>query len=102
MAIVDLSVVCLGTGDTSVSAIVALAEKEIRASGLPNKLNPMSTTIEGPLPDIFALVARIHDKLAEAGYGRISTSLKIDDRRDREGPRMNAKLTSVEEKLSGL
>ncbi len=99
MAMVELSVVCLGTGTTSVSDVVAVAEREIRASGLASRLNPMSTTLEGDLGDIFALVERIHDKLEEAGYGRISTSIKIDDRRDRPGPRMDAKLKSVEEKL---
>lgn len=99
MAVVELTVVCLGTGSTSLSDVVAIAEREIRASGLPSRLNPMSTTIEGDLSDIFALVERIHDRLEDEGYGRISTSIKIDDRRDRPGPRMDAKLKSVEDKL---
>lgn len=99
MAIAELTVVCLGTGSTSLSDVVAFVECEIRASGLESRLNPMSTTIEGDLGDIFALVERIHERLAGEGYGRISTSIKIDDRRDREGPRMDAKMKSVEDKL---
>jgi len=99
MAIADLTVVCLGTGSTSLSGVVALVEREIRASGLASRLNPMSTTMEGELGDILALVQRIHERLAAAGYQRISSSLKIDDRRDRTGPRMDAKVTAVEEKL---
>jgi len=99
MAIAELTVVCLGTGSTSLSDVVAFVEREIRASGLESRLSPMSTTIEGELNDIFALVERIHDRLAAEGYGRISTSIKIDDRRDRPGPRMDAKLKSVEDKL---
>ncbi len=102
MAVVDFSVVPIGTGTTSVSDAVAMAQKEIESSGLPSRLGPMSTTIEGELKDVFALIERIHLKLKEAGYKRLSTTIKIDDRFDKEGPRMEAKVKVVQEKMGKL
>ncbi len=102
MAIVDFSIIPIGTGTTSVSDAVAIAQKLIADSGLPNRLNPMTTTLEGDLYEIFNLIGRIHEELKGAGYMRLSTKISIDDRFDRVGPRMDAKVRAVEEKLKGL
>ncbi len=102
MAIVDFSVVPIGTGSTSLSDAVALAHKVVIDSGLPNRLNPMTTTIEGDLAQIFRIIEKVHDKLKEAGYMRLSTKMTIDDRFDREGPRMESKIRSVEAKIAEM
>ena len=100
MTLVDFTVVPLGTGSTSLSGFVAQVQAELEKRGLPNRLNPMSTTVEGDLHDILAFIERLHAKLREAGYQRISTSLKIDDRFDKPGPHMERKIEAVENKLS--
>jgi len=100
MTLVDLTVVPLGTGGTSLSSFVAVVQEELEKSGLPSRLNPMSTTVEGELGDIFDFVKRLHSKLRDAGYQRISTSIKIDDRFDKPGPHMERKMRVVKRKLS--
>ncbi len=99
MAIVAVSVVPIGTGSTSVSPFVAAAEKVLRNDGrVAYRLDPMFTTLEGDLNDCLDVVRRMHESLFESGALRVSTLVKIDDRRDREA-KMNSKIRSVEEKL---
>ena len=101
MAIVAVSVVPIGTGSTSVSSYVAGAEKILRADGrVRYALGPMFTTIEGSLEDCLDVVRKMHESLFTAGAVRVSTLVKIDDRRDREAG-MERKVQSVEEKLAG-
>lgn len=99
MAIVAVSVVPIGTGTTSVSRYVAGAERILREDGrVKYRLGPMFTTIEGSLEDCLDVVRKMHESLFEAGALRVSTSVKIDDRRDRKRS-MDDKIRSVEEKL---
>ena len=101
MAIVAVSVTPIGTGETSVSRYVAAAEKVLREyPNLRYRLDPMFTTIEGDLRDIFDCIMRMHDAVAAMGAGRISSVIKIDDRRDKTAT-MEDKIKAVEEKLGG-
>jgi uncharacterized protein (TIGR00106 family) len=58
----------------------------------------MFTTLEGDLDEILALVRRMQEAVFAAGAERVSTVLKIDDRRDRAA-RMEDKVRAVEEGL---
>jgi uncharacterized protein (TIGR00106 family) len=98
MAIVEVSITPLGTGDTGVSAYVAGCVRIARASGLSCQLTPMGTIFEGELDDILATIRAMQESVFAAGALRVSTLIKIDDRRDRAHS-MAAKVTSVEEKL---
>ncbi len=100
MAIVAVSVVPLGTGTTSVSSFVAEAEKTLRKDGrVSYQLGPMFTTLQGDLGDCLDVVRKMHESLFGAGALRVSTSVKIDDRRDQDTT-MEGKVRSVEEKLA--
>jgi uncharacterized protein (TIGR00106 family) len=102
MAIAAVSVVPIGTGSTSVSSYVAGAEKILRDDGrVTYQLGPMFTTIQGDLEACLDVIRKMHESLFDAGALRVSTSIKIDDRRDRQGD-MQAKVESVEEKLRKL
>lgn len=99
MAIAAVSVVPLGTGSTSVSSYVAGAEKILRDDGRVSfQLGPMFTTVQGELGDCLDVIRKMHESLFAAGALRVSTTIKIDDRRDKKGD-MRAKVASVEEKL---
>ncbi len=100
MAIVFLSITPIGTGTPSVSRYVAGVEKILRASGLENQLTAMGTIIEGDLDEILAVVRRMHEHPFTQGAVRVSTFVKIDDRRDQEHT-IEGKMRSVEEKLRG-
>lgn len=100
MAIVQITIVPLGTGTTSVSSYVAAIQQvlEKEAGTIRHQMTPMSTIMEGELDELLRVVRRLHEVPFENGALRVSTSLTIDDRRDVQGS-MEQKLRSVEEKL---
>ncbi|WP_256757614.1 MTH1187 family thiamine-binding protein [Cohnella sp. WQ 127256] len=100
MAIVQVTIVPLGTATTSVSEYVTSVHEVLQQSGekIKYQLTPMSTIIEGELDDLLTVVRRMHEVPFENGAMRVSTTITIDDRRDKKGT-MEQKLRSVEEKL---
>jgi uncharacterized protein (TIGR00106 family) len=98
MAVVFLTIAPLGTGTPSVSRYVAGVEKILRSTRLTHQLTAMGTIIEGDLDEILAVVRRMHEHPFTEGAVRVSTLLKIDDRRDKEHT-IAGKMASVEEKL---
>lgn len=99
MAVVEVTIVPLGTADTSVSKYVADCHRIVtEQSEVKYLLTPMATVLEGDLSSIMALIAKMHEVPFASGAKRVSTSIKIDDRRDKVGT-IDQKLKSVEEKL---
>ena len=99
MAIAAVSIAPVGEG-TSVSAYVAEALRVVRAQDrVAFRLDPMFTTLEGELPDIFKLVLAMEEAVCAAGAQRVGTVLKIDDRRDR-AVSMDEKVEAVERLLA--
>jgi len=64
------------------------------------ELGPMFTTLEGDLGEILELVQRMQDAVFAAGAERVSTVVKIDERRDRPA-RARDKVSAVERRLAG-
>jgi uncharacterized protein (TIGR00106 family) len=102
MAIVAVSISPTGAtpdGSVGVSRYVARALEVVRAqTAVAYRLDPMFTTLEGDLDEIFALVRQMQEAVFEEGALRVGTVLKIDDRRDREVS-MEDKVRSVEEAI---
>jgi len=98
MAVAFLTITPLGTATPSVSHYVAGVERILRETGLTHQLTAMGTIIEGEVDEILAVVRRMHEQPFIQGALRVSTSLRIDDRRDKEHT-MAGKMRSVEEKL---
>ncbi|MDD2206398.1 MAG: MTH1187 family thiamine-binding protein [Aminobacterium sp.] len=96
--IAELVVVPLGTGTPSVSHYVADVEKVLATFNLKRLLTPMGTILEGDLDEVLKAVRAVHEIPFKNGALRVSTSLKIDERRDKELT-MEGKIQSVEEKL---
>ncbi len=98
MAVVFVSIAPLGTGTPSVSRYVAGVEKILQGTHLRSQLTAMGTIIEGDLDEILAVIRRMHEHPFTEGAVRVSTLVKIDDRRDKEHT-IASKMRSVEEKL---
>jgi uncharacterized protein (TIGR00106 family) len=98
MAVAFLTITPLGTATPSVSRYVAGVEKILRETNLVHQLTAMGTIIEGDVDEILAVVRRMHEHPFTQGALRVSTSLRIDDRRDKEHT-IAGKMRSVEEKL---
>jgi uncharacterized protein (TIGR00106 family) len=100
MALMEISVVPLGTGSTSLSSWIAQVVMEVKKSGLDYSLHDMGTTISGDVQQLLALAARLHEVPFEKGASRVYTVIKIDDRRDKSRP-LGHKTSSVLEKMKG-
>ncbi|TCS83790.1 MTH1187 family thiamine-binding protein [Tepidibacillus fermentans] len=100
MAIVEVTITPLGTGTPSVSQYVADVHKVLEEAPEPVhfQLTAMSTIIEGDLKDIMAVIMRMHEVPFDKGALRVSTLIRIDDRRDKPAS-IEQKVKSVNEKL---
>jgi len=99
MAVAFLTITPLGTATPSVSRYVAGVERLLRETSLTHQLTAMGTIIEGEVDEILAVVRRLHEHPFTQGALRVSTSLRIDDRRDKKDHSIAGKMRSVEEKL---
>lgn len=96
-AIVDLCVVPLGVG-VSLGKYIAACEKVLNKAGLKTSLHAYGTNIEGELDQVMDAVKECHKVLHDMGVPRISSSLRLGTRVDREQS-MEDKVRSVREKL---
>ena len=81
----------------SVSADVSKVINIIDKSGLPYKLGPMSTTIEGSWERVIETINKAR-KMLRKNHSRIYISITIDDRKDARG-RISGKVESIQKKL---
>jgi len=99
MAIVQISIVPLGTKTTSISSYVARALKVLqKQKSVKYKLTPMGTILEGDLDKVLSMVRKMHESVFEEGVQRVVTIVNIDDRRDKRAT-MESKVSAVEDKL---
>ena len=98
MAILEISVVPIGTGGTSLSAYVADCLRMLKKEKLRYELSSMGTNIEGDLKDLFKIALKMHQVPFKKGARRVATTIKIDDRRDKKGT-LEGKKRAVKDKL---
>ncbi|MFQ5598833.1 MAG: MTH1187 family thiamine-binding protein [Nitrospiria bacterium] len=85
------------TKGESVSQYVSRSLDIIDRSGLPYRLNPMGTVIEGSWDEVTDLLKNCWERMRE-DCDRISTVVKIDYRKGKTG-RISSKMESVERRL---
>ncbi len=98
MAILQISVVPIGTGETSLSQYVADCIRILKKEKVRYELTSMGTNIEGDLKDLLKIALKMHQVPFKKGALRVLTTLKIDDRRDKKGT-LKGKTRAVENKL---
>jgi uncharacterized protein (TIGR00106 family) len=96
--ILDLCVVPMGVG-VSVSRHVAACKTVLKEAGLKTHLHAYGTNIEGDWDEVFAAVKQCHEAVHEMGAPRITTTIKVGTRVDRDQT-MEDKVRSVERKLA--
>ena len=99
MAIMQLNVIPLGTGSTSVGDFVVDIQNLLKKSGAAFQLTDMGTIIEGEPAELLELAAEINEDVFRHGAQRVVTQIVIDDRRDKKVS-IGEKTASVQEKLS--
>ncbi|NJE42798.1 MTH1187 family thiamine-binding protein [Thermococcus sp. GR6] len=99
MVIVEFVIVPLG--ERSLSRYVAEVVKLLEKKGVKYQLTPMATIIEvSTVREAFAIIEEAHQLMFKLGADRVSTTVRIDDRRDK-AVHMEDKVKSVLEKVRG-
>ena len=99
MAVVEVSVVPLGTGSPSVSKHVARVIRALQSEPeIKSTQTAMGTIIEGDLDRVLAVIRKMHEAAFDEKVMRVITTIKIDDRRDKPLS-MEGKLNSLEREL---
>jgi uncharacterized protein (TIGR00106 family) len=93
----DVSIVPLGVG-VSLSKYVAACERVLRHAGLDPKLHAFGTNVEGDWDTVIGAVKRCHEAVHAMGAPRVSTTVKLSTRVDREQT-LSDKVRSVEGQL---
>ncbi len=93
--IADLCVVPIGVG-VSLSPYIAAAYEELESAGLECRLHAYGTNVEGDYDQVFAAHKRCLERIHGMGAPRITCTIKLGTRTDREQT-MDEKVASVEE-----
>ena len=80
---VDLCLIPLGVG-ISLSSYIAECQRILKDAGLSHELHAYGTNIEGEWDVVFAAVKECHKKIHEMGASRITSTLKVGTRTDRQ------------------
>ena len=92
----EFSIVPIGEG-SSIGDRLAAVLKIVDESGMPYKINPMGTVIEGNWDEVMGLIKKCHEAVMKNGE-RALTTISIDDRKGRPG-RLEEKVKSIEKRL---
>ena len=99
MVIAEISIVPIGTCTPSVSRYVARAIQVLgQENNIKYKLTGMGTILEGTWTSVLEAVRKMHDSVFDDQIQRVVTTIRIDDRRDREAS-VERKMQSVVKKL---
>lgn len=98
MALVQVSVIPIGTSGPSIGDFIADAVQVLEQAGVPYELSAMGTSFEAPLRQGVALAQRMHEAAFRRGVERVVTTVTIDDRRDKEVT-LKSKVASVKRRL---
>lgn len=98
MALMQIVVVPLGLGTTSIGDYIADIQRELAKGNFPYRLTDMGTTIEGRVGELLSLATKLHELPFVKGVQRVQTQIMIDDRRDKD-VHLNDKVTAVQARL---
>ena len=94
--IADFCLVPIGVG-VSLSPYIAAAVDELEAAGLSPEVHAYGTNVEGEYDRVFAALRTAIEKMHELGAPRVSCTVQLGTRTDREQSRAD-KVRSVAEK----
>jgi uncharacterized protein (TIGR00106 family) len=99
MITAELTIIPIGTSKTSLSEYIAAAVAALESDGIKYELTGMGTLLESnDIEKIFSAITAAHEAVFETGAERVATSIKIDERRDKEKT-IHDKISSVTHRL---
>jgi uncharacterized protein (TIGR00106 family) len=98
MALMQITIIPLGTKTPSVGSYVADIQELLTERGADFTLNDMGTVLHGDARELLQLAAEIHEHPFKSGAQRVVSQIVLDDRRDKERG-LGAKKKAVEKIL---
>lgn len=99
MALMQITIIPLGTPSASVGDHVAAVERLLTDKGIPHQLGDMGTLIEGEAAELLALAAELHALPFARGCQRVVTQVVLDERRDKKVA-IGDKVATVRQRLA--
>ncbi len=93
----DICVIPMGVG-VSVSEYVVACQEILTRAGLETHLHAYGTNVEGQWEDVMAALKQCHERVHELGAPRVTTTVKLGTRTDREQS-LQDKVDSVTSKM---
>jgi uncharacterized protein (TIGR00106 family) len=103
MAVMEISVVPIGTKSPSLSQYVAGVLKVLESEpNIKYQLTSMGTIIEADsIEKLLSVAGKMHSCVFSQKVKRVVTTIKLDERKDKQLT-MDGKVKSVEEKLKNI
>ena len=98
MALMQVTVIPMGTESVGVSDFVADFKRHLEQKNIHHAMNDMATVIHGETEELLRIAAELHNMPFAKGAPRVITQISIDERQDKEVG-LGDKLRAVEEKL---
>lgn len=100
MAIMEISIIPVGTKDTSISKYIVSSERALNESKVAKcEITAMGTLVEAPsMRELLNIAGKMHKKALASGAKRVVTHILIDDRKDKKVT-LKGKVDSLKEKL---
>jgi uncharacterized protein (TIGR00106 family) len=83
MAFMQITVLPMETGDTSLSAYIADIQEILRDTKLDYEMNDMGTVINGSPALLFQVAEALHSCPFQHSVQRVITQITLDERRDK-------------------
>ncbi len=100
MALMQITIIPVGTGSTSVGDLVAGVQKLLQDRGCTYELADMGTVVYGTPSELLQVAADIHEYPFSSGAQRVVTNILLDDRRDKQQA-IGDKRRAVQARLGG-
>lgn len=84
MALMEISLIPIGTENPSFSSSVVHAVRIIEEKGLKYQVTPTATIIEGDINQLMDTAKTIHQNAMTNGAHRVITNISIDERLDKQ------------------
>lgn len=100
MAIMEISIIPVGTKGTSISKYIVSSEKALKKSKTVGcEITAMGTLVEAPsVRKLLNIAEKMHRRALSSGVKRVITHILIDDRKDKRLT-IKGKVNSIKRKL---
>lgn len=92
----EFSIIPIGSG-SSIGDQLAAVLRIVDESGIPYRVNPMGTVLEGEWDDLMSLIKKCRDEIMKREE-RVYIDITVDDRKDKPD-RIAEKIAAVERRL---